>query len=303
MKIDRRKFLSLSGSAVAYAGLSEVLNSCNKKGDFGIQLWSVKDQMAQDPRGTLKALAQMGYTQIESFGGEKGIFWGMQPKEYAAYCSDLGLKTIASHCDPEFSIVPAKWSDFQKLAQEAKEAGLSYLINPFVGMLKTKEDYYKVSETFNKQGEYCKSLGLKYGYHNHHYSFKDLEGELPQDIMIKNTQADLVCFEMDIYWVVEAGQDPVKNLEKYPGRYELFHVKDYLKPAIKAEVAKTHKADPFFGLDASCVLGTGTIDVAAVLKRGHELGVKYDMVEQEFFYQSEPMADVAKDAKYMASLK
>jgi sugar phosphate isomerase/epimerase len=304
MITNRRTFLkqsSLAGlSAFVHPDLSEIFKG--EKAKFGIQLWSVKEDMAKNPKETLKKLASFGYNQIESYGGAKGIFWGMKPKEFLQFTSSLGLDVFGSHFDPQLSVDSSKWDDFKALAESAAEGGLKFLVNPFVGMLKTKDEYYKISDTFNKQGELCKALGLKFAYHNHHYSFKDHEGELPQDIMMRNTDPELVDFELDIYWAAEAGQDNIEWIKKYPNRFTLYHIKDMHKKHIKDQIAKTHKPDPYWGLDISCVLGTGILDVPAIIKEAKIGGAKYFSVEQEFFFKSQPMVDARKDAAYLRKI-
>ncbi|MGL4630209.1 MAG: sugar phosphate isomerase/epimerase family protein [Leadbetterella sp.] len=312
--MNRRRFFSQVGYGAGTLSLLSYLASCKKEnseksvvstGDFknfGIQLWTVRNEMAQDPKGTLKKLSEFGYNQIESFGGDKGIFWGMSPKEFTSFTKDLGLHVFASHCDPEFSLKPEKWDAFKKLGNEAAEAGLKYLVNPYVGFFKTKSEYLKGAETFNKQGEYLKSLGLRYAYHNHHYSFKLLDGEFPQDIMMKNTDPNLMDFEMDIYWVASAGQNPEEWIKKYPNRFKLFHVKDIYSEAKISELAKTEKPDPQFGIDASCVLGTGRLDFSQILRTAIDNGGEYFAVEQERYDNSTPIQDAKKDAEYFKKL-
>lgn len=317
MAFDRRLFLKQAGLASISPFLISALNACNSSGKteqssenktgsfdkFGLQLWTVKDAMAKDPKGTLQSLASYGYNQIESYAGDNGIFWGMKPTEFLKFTTDLNLDVYGSHCDPEFSIKPEKMDAFKKLVDEAAEAKMKYLINPYVGMLKTLDEFKKVADTFNKQGEICKAAGIRYGYHNHHYSFKQVDGQFPQDIMMKGTDANLMDFEMDIYWVVAAGQNPEEWLKKYPNRFKLFHVKDRHKQERIAEIEKTEKADPNFGVDASCVLGTGQINFSQVLKVAKENGGEYFAVEQERYDNSDSMKDAKLDAEYMKILK
>jgi sugar phosphate isomerase/epimerase len=302
MTLNRRNFIQQSSLASLAIYLNPTMSFedfAGAEGKFGIQLWSVKEDMAKDAKATLTKLAAYGYKQIESFAGEKGMFWGMKPKEFQVFTKGLGLDVYGSHCDPNFAIDATKMDEFRKLADDAAAAGLRYLINPFVGMLKTKDEYYKVSESFNKLGEYSKSVDLKYAYHNHHYSFKYHDGELPQDIMMKNTDPALVDFQLDIYWVAAAGHDNIQWIKKYPNRFTLYHIKDMHKQAIKDEIAKTHTPDPFWGLDSSCVLGQGILDIPAIISVAKQNGAKYFSVEQEFFHNSTPMIDAKKDAAYL----
>ncbi len=270
---------------------------------YGIQLWSVRDDMAKDPKATLKALASSGYNQIESFQGEKGIYWGMSSKECSDYIKSLGMELYGSHCKPEYAMDPKLRDEFKKLADDAASVGMKYLINPYLGFLKKKDDFKKVTVSFNELGTICKERGLKYGYHNHHYSFTKLEDEFPQDIMMSGTNPELMDFEMDIYWVVTAGQDPEAWLKKYPQRFKMCHVKDRHIQSRIDEITKTEKANPDFGVDASCTLGTGQIKFDAILNTAKEQGMHYYIVEQERWDNSTPLQDAAKDAIYMNKFK
>ncbi|HEX6847382.1 MAG TPA: sugar phosphate isomerase/epimerase, partial [Chitinophagaceae bacterium] len=128
--MKRNEFLKLSGG-LALAGLASksgfaaLTSEAAKVKNFGIQLWSVRDDMGKDAKGTLKQLASYGYKQIESFEGAKGMFWGMSNAEFKSYMDELGMKIIASHCDID--------KDFEKKAADAAAIGMKYLICPWKG--------------------------------------------------------------------------------------------------------------------------------------------------------------------------
>src|SRR5678810_509265 len=203
--MKRNEFLKLSGG-LALAGLASKSGFASFTGEaaklknFGIQLWSVRDDLAKNPKEVLKQLASYGYTQIESFEGKSGMFWGMTNTEFKTYMDQLGMKIISSHCDIN--------KDFERKAAEAAEIGMKYLLCPHLGAQKKIDDFKKFAETFNQKGEICKKNGIRFGYHNHDYGFVQLEGQYPQDVLMQNTDKNLVDFEMDIYWVVTPGQDP-----------------------------------------------------------------------------------------------
>lgn len=249
---------------------------------YGIQLWSVRDDMAKDAKATLKALAAAGYQQIESFEGDKGIYWGMTNTEFKAYMDELGMKLVSAHCDAS--------KDFEKKAAEAAAIGVSHLITPYLGAQKKMDDWKKIAENFNKYGEMAKKAGIRYAYHNHAYSFVTLEGQVPQDYILANTDAGLVDFEMDIYWVVTGGKDPIEYLTKYPNRFTLCHVKDRSKTLPATEE------------NASVDLGTGSIDFPKVLKVAKDNGMQYFIVEQERWDNSTPIKSAEVDAAYMGKL-
>jgi len=285
--MKRNEFLKLSGG-LALVGLASKSGfgslSCNEKKlkEFGIQLWSVRDDLAKDPKGVLKQLASYGYKQIESFEGGKGMFWGMTNTEFKSYMDELGMKIIASHCDIT--------KDFEKKAAEASAIGMKYLICPWKGPQKDIDAFKKFAEEFNQKGEICKKNGIRFAYHNHDYSFVNMNGELGQDVMMKNTDPELVDYELDMYWVVAGGQDIVTWLNKYPKRFRLCHVKDRKKGATEKDK------------DASVVVGTGSIDYAKILKTAKKQGMEYYIIEQEKWEGTTPMQAAQANAGFMKSL-
>lgn len=254
-----------------------------KLSKFGIQLWTLRDIIGQDPKGVLKALSEFGYKQIESYEGDQGIFWGMSPQDYKAYLQELGMDAVSSHCDIN--------KEFESKAQQAGEIGMQYLICPWVGPQESMDDFKRIAEQFNECGEICRKYGLRFAYHNHAYSFQELEGQLPQDYMMDNTDPALVDYEMDIYWVVTGGADPMDYLKRYPGRFKLSHVKDRLKDA------------PADERQASCVLGKGQIDYPPILTLAKEQGMEYFLVEQERYDSCEPLDCAKEDADYLAAIR
>ncbi|MBV9988484.1 MAG: sugar phosphate isomerase/epimerase [Chitinophagaceae bacterium] len=283
MSTNRRDFLRTGtfaalGLSLPFRGESSIF-APKALNSFGIQLWTVKEDMAANAKDTLRKIASYGYKQIESFEGRDGMFWGMGHKEFKKYMDQLHMTIISSHCDIT--------KDFEKKAAEASEIGMKYLICPYKGPQKSIDNFKQFADDFNKAGEICKKNGIRFAYHNHDYSFKPVDGHVPQDVMMQNTDKNLVDFEMDIYWVVAAGEDPEKWFRKYPGRFKLCHVKD---------LAKTDKGHE------SVQLGKGTINFKKILKTGTANGLKYYIVEQEAFTGSNPLESAAADAKYMKRL-
>jgi sugar phosphate isomerase/epimerase len=284
--MKRNEFLKLSGLALAGLASASGLPGCTasdeKLKEFGIQLWSVRDDLAKDPKSVLKQLSSYGYKQIESFEGEKGMFWGMSNTEFKSYMDELGMKIVSSHCDIN--------NDFEKKAADAAAIGIKYLICPYKGPQENLDAFKKFADEFNQKGEICKKNGIRFAYHNHDYSFVVMNGEMGQDVMMKNTDPNLVDFELDMYWVVAAGQDIETWLKKYPKRFRLGHVKDRKKDATAADK------------DASTDLGTGSIDYTNILKTAKKEGMEYFIVEQERWDGTTPLQAAAADAKYMKSL-
>ena len=284
MKNTRRDFLRWSGNLAAGVALAPIACKLMPKDaatkPFGLQLYTLRDDLPKDPKAILKQVASFGYKQLEGYEGGQGIFWGMGNTGLKKYLDDLGMTMISTHCDIN--------KDFDQKAAEAAAIGMKYLIAPYVGPQKTLDDYKKLADTFNQRGEVCAKNGIRFAYHNHDYSFKTQDGQFPQDIFMTNTDAKLVDFEMDIYWVVAAGQDPHAWLKKYKDRFRLCHVKDRTKNATEA-------AD-------SCTLGEGSIDFPSIVKTAKENGMQYYIVEQEKYTGTTPLKAVEVDAAYMKKL-
>lgn len=290
MIYHRRKFIRTLGAGVAVAAFSNPLLSCGSiarsnriQNNFGLQLYTLRDDMAKDPKAVLKQVASDGYKQIESFEGPKGIFWGMTNKEFKSYMDDLGMTIVSSHCNID--------KDFEQKADQASAIGMKYLLCPWIGLQKNLDDYKKAAEKFNQRGEVCKKAGIRFGYHNHDYGFIAVDGQFPQDIIMQNSDPSLVDFEMDIYWVVTAGQDPIHWLEKYPNRFRLCHIKDRRKDAAPSE------------RDAFTVLGTGKIDFPKILKVGEKKGLDYFIAEQDQSFNLKPLEAAKENADYLKKIK
>ncbi|HVT85330.1 MAG TPA: sugar phosphate isomerase/epimerase [Chitinophagaceae bacterium] len=286
MNYRRRDFLKLTGG-LALTGLAgkEIFSSISdhnmKLKEFGLQLYTLRDDLIKgDPKEILKQVAAAGYKLIESYEGAKGIFWGMSHTEFKKYMDDLGMKIVSSHCDIN--------KNFQEKVDQAAAIGMKYLLCPSIDAQKTADDYKKNADKFNECGMICKKAGIRFGYHNHDHDFKIVDGKIAQDIYMENTDPSLVDFEMDIYWVVTAKNDPIEWLKKYSHRFRLCHIKDRTKGA-------TERA-------ASCDLGAGSIDYPKILKVAKDNGMEYYIVEQERYDNTTPLKAMPVDAAYMKKL-
>lgn len=292
MNKPRRKFLQkgamLGAGAVLFpfefaSAKNGSLNPTKAKlSKFGIQLYSVKEEMANDAAGTMRKLAGYGYRQFEGFDGGKGILWGMKPAECKSLMGDIGVDFISSHANV--------FQDLDAQAEQAAGVDMKYLICPHIGAQKSIDEWKKVADRFNEAGATLKSHGLKFAYHNHDYTFKMLDGQLPQDILMENTDPDLVDFELDMYWSYVAGYDPLEYVAKFPGRFKLCHVKD-----AEADSGDAH--------DRGVLLGSGEIAYADIIKKSKKYGMEYFIVEQERFVGTNPLEAAEKNAAYLGKLK
>lgn len=286
--MDRKHFLKLSGGAalgMAFASCtgSKATRANGTIKNLGIQLYSLRDDLPKDPQKILKQLASFGYKEIESYEGAKGMFWGMSNKDFKKYMDSLGMTIVSSHCDHK--------KDFERKAALAGEIGMKYLICPWIGRQRSLDDYKRIAEDFNKAGEICRKNGMRFAYHNHDYSFRLQNKQYPQDVLMENTDPALVDFEMDMYWVVTAGQDPAEWMKKYKWRFKLCHIKDRKKNTPFKEGEENQ----------SCIVGRGSIDYKTILGQAKNLGMQYYILEQEA-YEKAPIECVKEDAAYLNKL-
>ncbi len=275
--MNRRQFIQTGAAFSVLATAGSDAFAFKKQKDFGCQLYSVRDKMPKDPLGTMRALASMGYTQFESYS--KDPYWGMNAAEAKRFLKEIGVDMVSTHMG-----VP----DINEAAVEkAREVGLKYLISPYIGPQKSLDEWKKRADEFNKAGELCKKYGLKFGYHNHGYSFETKDGIKGQDVLLENTDPKLVIFELDIYWAEVTGEDSIRHFQKHAGRYELCHVKQMIKRDPKPEQG---------------ALTGGLLDFSSILKAAKKSGVKYFLVEQEH-YLVDSLDAMKENATYMKKLK
>jgi sugar phosphate isomerase/epimerase len=278
MTTTRREFLKASGALALSGLLLPFTGQAAKVKNPGIQLYSVREQMLTDATGTLKQLANLGYKELESARSQKGHYYGLSAKEIKKVTKDLGLTLRSGHVHLD--------KDWQRTVDEAAEAGQQYLIcSSLPSQGQTVSNYQKVAEAFNKAAETAKKANLIFGYHNHEYEFEKADGKVLYDLLLTETNPDLVKMELDLGWVIVTGFDPVTYFEKYPGRFPLWHLKDMRKD--KAE---------------STEFGKGRIDIKRMFQNAQKSGMKYYFVEQEE-YAGAPMASMKHNIEYLKKLE
>ncbi len=281
----RRNFIKQSG--LLTAGLmmnpSDLLK---KQKNVGIQLYSVRDEIFKDPRGVIKKIAVAGYSEVEMFGlNAENKFYGLTVKEFAQLLKDNKLKSPSGHYAPEnFLFENGNGDDVKNFCEVGNTLGNKYIIIPWMKEERRKTiDQYKVlAERINKAGEICKKANLQLAYHNHDFEFADMNGQHGYDVLLNNTDKDLVKMEMDIYWVVRAGYDPIELFKKHPGRFHLWHVKDM----DKADRTKNTE------------VGNGTVDFKTIFANAKLSGVKHYMVEQENNYKPDIFSSIKTSCSY-----
>lgn len=275
----RRHFLRTTGAFALGSTLLPSFDEPFKKvKNVGIQLYTFRKEMLADAVGTLKTLASLGIKQIESARSAKGNYYGLKPLEIKQTCNDLGMTLRSGHVH-----LDDKW---QQTLNDAAEAGQEYLIcstMPSEGQ--NVSNYKKVADAFNKAGEDCKKLNIKFGYHNHEYEFEQESGQVLYDVLMTNTEPDLIHMELDLGWVIVAGKDPLDYFKKYPGRFPLWHLKDM-------DMNKKQSTE----------FGKGGLDIKTMLKNSKQSGMKYFFVEQEE-YTATPLASMQDNMNYLKKVR
>ncbi len=270
---NRRNFIKLA--SLASAGLF-IKASCDPSTAkyIGLQLYTVRDAMAKDPVGTLEKVAKIGYNSLEgaTYTGTQQ-FYGMSATEWKATLNRLNLIMPSNHyllgqaAMNGQTIKGTISHEWDKAVDDAAAADIKYMVCAFLFESErgTINDYKKLAETFNKAGERCKKSGIQFCYHNHDFEFLPQDGKIPYNILLNETDKDLVKMELDLYWATRAKHDPVELFNQHPGRFPLWHVKD---------MDKTEKQ--FF-----TEVGNGTIDFKRIFKAANKAGLKYFFVEQD----------------------
>jgi sugar phosphate isomerase/epimerase len=282
----RRTFLTQAGLLSAGAMLAPHLLSAKPIKNVGLQLYSLRDQLPKDVSGVIAKIAAAGYKEVEPFGySKKAGFWGLDPKAFNNLLKANGLTTPSAHYDMNQFFGSGKTENLEAYIEAANATGQSHIIIPSINgeFIKTVDECKAVADKMNKAAEICKKSGLKLGYHNHNFEWRPIGDTTFYDTVIDNTDPKLVAMEMDIYWVVRSGKDPLELIAKHPGRYEFVHIKD---------MDKTNK-----GLNTE--IGSGSIDFVKILSKAKEGGVKHFIVEQENYIDIDPYVSIAESAKYI----
>ena len=287
---DRRSFLAtLGAAAVAIAAKRPesfaLPYSTRKLKKVGIQLYTVRDQMKQDLPGTLARIAQIGYKEVEFAG-----YFDRSPNEIRELLAKNKLSAPSSHVP-----YPTDWKAWDRTLADAKTAGHQYVTVAWTPdeMRKRPTGFKAVADDFNKAGAAARKAGLRFAYHNHDYELKPAtdgaSDELPFDTLLKNTDPKLVTYEMDLYWMVKGGADPIDYMKKYPGRFTLVHVKD-------ATAAPERKM---------ANVGSGTIDFPKIFAydAAHGSHIAHAFVERDDATSlPDPFAAVKESYEYLSKM-
>jgi len=252
---------------------------------IGLQLYTIRDAMAIDVPGSLKKVSDTGYKYVELAGYGDGKFYGYEPVAFKKMVNDLGMEILSSHTQVEAAGITL--DNAQKMAEDHAKIGVKYCIQPWVveEARTTLDSYKKMAADWNKVGGIMKQNGIQFGYHNHNFEFDKVEGKIPYfDVMLADLDKDLVTMEIDLFWTTKAGQNIVEIFKKYPGRFQLFHMKDMFT-----------KEAPYYttvGEDDFAPVGAGVINFKEILAAKDIAGMKYMVVEQDLSKNGTPFDDI-----------
>lgn len=275
---------------MAVAGVAIIGCEAGSKKSYGLQLYTLRDILQDNTKvkDTVKQLVDLGYNEFEAYGYSKGNIFGMTYKDFTDYVKSLGAKVTSAHYD-----IDVIRTDWERAVADAKAAGQDYMVLPWIDEPnRTPDGFKKIIEDVNKAAEATKAAGMRMGYHNHDFEFQKV-GDLSADghdktgfeMLLEGFDPNLVSIELDLYWVVRAGQDPEQLFMKYPGRFEQWHVKDM------------DKSDPSKNAD----VGTGSIDFKKLFTHAHHAGLKHWYVEQET-YPVDPMTSTKNSIDYLKTI-
>lgn len=282
--MNRRTFIGTSlAAALAASRPAWATDSTHHIDKVGIQLYTVRGAMKTDFEGTIAKVAATGYKEVEFAGilaADAGYF-GRSPKEVRAILDKNSLASPSCHAG--YDVVEKKWPE---ALEAAKIVGHSYIICPWIDEKQRVEPdgWKRAAELFNKAGEASQKAGIQFGYHNHSFEFEpaaSLGGKLPYDFFLAAMDAKLVAMEMDLCWISVAGKDPLAYFEKYPGRFPLVHVKDWVKDNTASSGYKgaMGQSVEFHGRLAD--VGQGSIDWKRIFAQSGQAGIKHYFVEND----------------------
>ena len=272
--MDRRTFLGTVTAATLMARRFGVAADEHRIPKVGVQLYSVRDAMKTDFDGTLTKVSKIGYREVEFAG-----YFGRSPKEVRAVLDRAGLVSPSAHT-PYDSL----GDKFPAVLEGAKIIGQSYIVCPFVDEKTRQVGWKRISETLNRAGESAQKAGVQFSYHNHSFEFEPVGGKLPYDTVLEETDPKLVKMEMDLFWAVKGGADPIAYFNRYPGRFAMVHVKGMAKDGEMTEVAADN-----------------SIDWKAIFAQSGKAGIQHYFVEHD--EPKDPFASIQASYDFMSQVR
>jgi sugar phosphate isomerase/epimerase len=279
MRSDRRDFLKLACAGTAAMALPgwfrAPLAGARRLDRIGLQLYTVRGLMEKDFAGTIAQVGEIGYREVEFAG-----YFDHTAAQVRSILDAAHLTGVSTHIS--LADTDAEW---QKVLDDAKAIGCSWVVVAWIDdKYRTADGFREVAHRFNHAAELARKSGLGFAYHNHDFEFKPVDGKLPIDILLAESDRDLVKFEMDIYWFTKGGGDPLAYFRKWPGRFPLVHVKD-MAPGPEQKMAD---------------VGAGKIDWKTIFQHSRQAGIEHYFVEYDD--PPDPMASIRASYRYLKQL-
>lgn len=304
MNYNRRKFIQSTGALVlggmALSGkAAALLSNMASPHAVGLQLYTFFGVIDEDVKGTLTKIAALGFKDMESAFSKKGGYYGMSPKEFKAMVNDLGMNWTSHHvlgapfklppgakmpagADGKPMVIPPMKNlrdNMQELVDDAAAGGIKYLVcanSPTA----TLEEVKSTIEVLNKTGEAAKKVGIQFAYHNHNMEFHPVDGKVPYDLLLSETDPQNVKMELDLAWAIKGGKNPVEMFKQHPGRFPLWHVKDL--DAARENVLP---------------VGSGTIDFKPIFAAAKSSGMQHFFIEHDM--PKDALASITSSIGYL----
>lgn len=321
MNNSRRNFIRKAGLGLMGSYLAtSFLSSCNsvstkESGPFaqiGLQLFTLRELLAQDAKLTLETISKIGYTHVETFGLDiaNNSFWGLPLKDLQSLLADTNLQTFSGHYDMVHYLSKDHQDkeSIEKYIETAHQLGQKYIIAPVPPMFDinslTPADYQYAAEQLNKAGEMAQKAGIMVGFHNHFWELRQFaNGTRGLDILIAFTDPELVTFELDVYWVEKAGVNPLSYFTKYPDRFHLWHIKDMDRNFTTPILGEPWDSMPLDSINSQKVrfteVGSGSIDYKALASNAEKSGLRFAYVEQDEIYLPNKFDSVKRSFDYV----
>ena len=261
---------------------------------LGIQLWTVREQMAADPQATLRALADLGYRQVELM--DTRDITRLKP-----ICDDLGLAVHSSFM--QWTAITGRWDllpdapriTVAEIIDQATAGGLSHIIFGYLLPQEhnTADDWKRICEAANQAGARAQAAGLTLAYHNHNFEWEPVDGTTGWELLKQHMDGNLVPFELDLGWAKMAGQNPSQVLESVKDRVSLLHIKNLVELPEPYVTIESMPADKF------TELGAGTLDIPALMRQGKEAGVTYCFYEQDNNWKPNALGSAEKSIEFL----
>ncbi|HUO19073.1 MAG TPA: sugar phosphate isomerase/epimerase [Steroidobacteraceae bacterium] len=296
--LSRRRFLGATGrlgaAALIAPALPGLLEATPLGGAAGIQLYAVKDSLAADPAATLRRVREIGFREVETAG-----FAGLSARDFRRLLDAQGLTAPSAHLD--FSVPETAFEQAHDLgAQYAASGSLRGLVARELSGGMTLDEAHRTAALANRLGEQARRAGLRYVYHNHHIEFADQGGSIAYDVLLAGTDPALVQFEIDCGWMVLGGRNPIDYIARYPGRFPMIHVKDFLAAPLRAGNAAAFATYAYPGAE----LGHGMIDYRPIFAAAEKAGLRHYFVEQEGPFTRMSQIEAARQAyAYVAKIR